>query len=604
MALTVPSRPSGATGADRPLRARWLGTVDYLEAWDLQQSLFAGGDDHLLLLEHPPVYTLGRSGSLDNLLVEPDRSDVEVHRVNRGGDITFHGPGQIVGYPILDVPGRRGGGMADTAAYVERVEQLLIDVLVGLGIDGGRLDGYPGVWVEPGGPEPRKIAAIGVRLSRGRSMHGFALNVDVDLAHFDRIVPCGIADKAVTSLRREGSTATVEEVAELLVDAAASHLAPGRPIERSDVVHRAHTVDLAPFSRGLGPGEPIKPTRPTPSTDPTEASDPADPLAPTEASEPGPEPAGGPDTASTGVPVRLLGRLERAGVSGGLDISTRKPSWMRVSLRTDPAYRELRRTARELELTTVCEEAGCPNIYECWNEGTATFMLLGERCTRACGFCLIDTSKPGPVDHDEPERVAEAVERLGLSFAVLTMVARDDLDDGGASIVAATVEAIRRRTPAAGVEVLISDLKGSAVDLETVCRSRPDILNHNVETVPRLQRAVRPSAGYARSLTVLARGAQAGLTTKSGLIVGMGETTDEVIATLADLAAVGVDIVTVGQYLRPTSHHLPIARWWTPDEFDELRRIGTEELGLAHVEASPLTRSSHHAGSIARSVET
>ncbi len=589
MALTSPIGTAGRGSApgSRPLRARWLGTVDYAEAWDLQQALFAGGDDHLLLLEHPPVYTIGRSGSLDHLLVDPDQLDAEVVRVNRGGDITFHGPGQIVGYPVLGVPGKRGGGMADTAAYVARVEQGLIDTLARLGLAGGRLDGFPGVWLGVDGPRPRKVAAIGVRLSRGRSMHGFALNVDVDLDRFAAIVPCGIADRDVTSLRAEGCQASIEEVADALVEAMAANLAPGRPLERADVVHRARSVDLAPFSRGLGPGQPVRPTRSGAAEDGPDVDSP-----------PAPEPR-----SDGGVPVRLMGRLERAGVSGGLDIGARKPSWMRVPLRTDPTYRELRRTARDLQLTTVCEEAGCPNIYECWNEGTATFMLLGERCTRACGFCLVDTRKPEAVDEAEPQRVAEAVERLGLQFAVLTMVARDDLADGGAAVVAATVEAIRRRTPATGIEVLISDLKGSAADLDTVCASRPDILNHNVETVPRLQRAVRPSASYARSLTVLARARRRGLTTKSGLIVGMGETVDEVVATLADLAAIGVDIVTVGQYLRPTSHHLPIARWWTPEEFDELARIGTEELGLAHVEASPLTRSSHHAGSIARSVE-
>ena len=596
MALTSPVGSTGPGAAPdlAPLRARWLGTVDYAEAWDLQQALFAGTDDHLLLLEHSPVYTIGRSGSLDNLLIDPDELDAEVVRVNRGGDITFHGPGQIVGYPILRVPGKRGGGMADTAAYVERVEQGVIDVIDRLGLRGQRLAGFPGVWLDAEGPRPRKVAAIGVRLSRGRSMHGFALNVDVDLERFAAIVPCGIADKDVTSLRAEGIDATIEEVSDLVVEAMAANLAPGRPVERSNVVHRSRVVDLAPFSRGLGPGEPVRPTRPEPSNDTQPSTDP-EPASTRPETEP--EPGG------TAVPVRLLGRLERAGVTGGLEIGARKPPWMRVALRTDPTYRELRKTARDLQLTTVCEEAGCPNIYECWNEGTATFMLLGERCTRACGFCLVDTRKPEAVDDGEPERVAEAVERLGLQFAVLTMVARDDLADGGAALVAATIEAIRARNPQTGVEVLISDLKGSATDLDTVCAARPDILNHNVETVPRLQRAVRPSASYARSLTVLARARRRDLTTKSGLIVGMGETFDEVVATLADLAAIGVDIVTVGQYLRPTSHHLPIARWWTPDEFDELARIGTEELGLAHVEASPLTRSSHHAGSIARSVD-
>ena len=238
---------------------------------------------------------------------------------------------------------------------------------------------------------------------------------------------------------------------------------------------------------------------------------------------------------------------------------------MRVKLRTDPGYLELKKLARTLDLTTVCEEAGCPNIFDCWNEGTATFMLLGDRCTRACGFCLIDTRKPLEVDVSEPQRVADAVAHLGLDFAVLTMVARDDLDDGGAKIVAETVEAIRRTAPEAGIEVLISDLQGSADSLTTVCGAKPDIVNHNIETVARLQRAVRPSASYARSLALLARASQQGMTTKSGLIVGMGERTEEVRSTLADLAGVGVEIVTIGQYLRPTSHHLPVVRWWTPE---------------------------------------
>ena len=257
-------------------------------------------------------------------------------------------------------------------------------------------------------------------------------------------------------------------------------------------------------------------------------------------------------------------------------------------------YLRLKQTMRDLSLVTVCEEAGCPNIFECWSDGTATFMINGERCTRACGFCLVDTRHPEPIDADEPERVAEAVARMGLEFAVVTAVARDDLADGGAAAFADTIRAIRRRNPLTQVEVLIPDCKGDPGSLDTIFAARPDVLNHNVETVARLQRAVRPSASYARSLAVLSRAKDAGLTTKSGLIVGMGETEDEVLATLADLDAVGVDIVTIGQYLRPTTNHLPVARWWTPDEFDRLKAAG-EAMGIGHVEASPLTRSSYHA---------
>jgi lipoic acid synthetase len=221
-------------------------------------------------------------------------------------------------------------------------------------------------------------------------------------------------------------------------------------------------------------------------------------------------------------------------------------------------------------------------------------MINGDRCTRACGFCLVDTRKPLPLDPGEPERVAEAVERMGLDYAVVTCVARDDLADGGAGAFAATIAAIRRRTPGTKVETLISDCKGDPGSLALVFDARPDVLNHNIETVARLQRAVRPSASYARSLAVLARAKAAGLVTKASMMVGIGETDDEVHATLADLRGVGVDIVTIGQYLRPTAAHLPVTRWVTPEEFTAFAAVG-EAMGIGHVEATPLTRSSHHA---------
>ncbi len=249
---------------------------------------------------------------------------------------------------------------------------------------------------------------------------------------------------------------------------------------------------------------------------------------------------------------------------------------------------------RSLDLVTVCEEAGCPNIFECWAEGTATFMINGSRCTRACGFCQVDTRHPLALDPAEPEHVAVAVQRMGLDHAVVTAVARDDLADGGASGFVETIAAIRRRQPATTIEVLIPDCRGDARSLGSIFEARPDVLNHNLETVARLQRAVRPSAGYARSLAVLARAKDAGLLTKSGLILGMGETDAEVVGALADLRAVGVDVVTLGQYLRPTAHHLPVARWVAPDTFTQLGDIA-RGMGFRHVEASPLTRSSYHA---------
>ena len=555
------------SSSGRPLHIRWLGRVTYRDAHALQTGLFTSSpDDHLLLLEHPHVYTLGIRGDLGHLLRPPADVGAELVRTDRGGDVTYHGPGQLVGYPILTVPGKRGGGLADTTAYVCSVEQLVMDVLADLGlIDTGRVPGFPGVWVAPESEVPRKICAVGVKLSRGRSMHGFALNVDPDMAMFGHIVPCGIADKGVTSLAAEGIDVTLRDVVDRVVERAAERWGSAGH-DRADVVWRHAPEDLSPFSRGEGPGT---------------VGDRSTPVA-----------LG--TTTRNGTTARRVVRLSEAGVTGGLDISSRKPEWMRAPLRLTDDVIAIRKTMRDLDLVTVCEEAGCPNLSECWADGTATFMINGERCTRACGFCLVDTRHPVPTDPMEPERVAEAVERMGLRFAVVTAVARDDLPDGGASEFAAVVRAVRARTPGVSVEVLIPDCKGDPDALEIVFAERPDVLNHNLETVARLQRAVRPSAGYARSLSVLARAKAAGLTTKSSLIAGLGETSAEMEEALADLAGVGVDIVTIGQYLRPTSNHLPVARWWTPEELTALKRAG-EAMGIAHVEAGPLVRSSYHA---------
>jgi lipoic acid synthetase len=556
--------------AAEPLRVRWLGRVPYREALALQQGLFErGSGQHLLLLEHPHVFTYGRTADLDaNLLCEPAAVGAELVAVKRGGDITYHGPGQLVGYPVLTVDNALGA-----AAHVHAVEQLIIDTLLELGLpEVGRLADYPGVWVDPDGPAPRKICAIGVRLAHGRTMHGFGLNVHTDMTYMrQHIVPCGIGDRPVTSLAEEGIDVTMRQVVDVVARRAAHRWgARSEPTsERQDVVWQSRPEDLSAFSRGEGAGAPVR-----------SAADHGD--------------AGAPEIATPAQPVRLLGRLAAAGVADGLAIETRKPEWLRPKVVHGPEVLTLKRTLRDLALPTVCEEAGCPNLSECWSDGTATFMVLGERCTRACGFCLVDTRKPLDPAADEPARVAEAVVQMGLAHAVLTMVARDDLPDGGMAHIAACVEAIRDRSPATRIETLVSDAKGDEASLDLLFASRPDVMNHNLETVARLQRAVRPSAGYARSLAVLARSAAAGLVTKSGLIVGMGETDDEIAGALADLAGVGVDIVTIGQYLRPTTNHLPVARWVHPDTFVEYARLG-REFGIGHVEASPLTRSSYHA---------
>ncbi len=556
-------------------RIRQLGRVRYREASALQHGLAVRSrDDYLILLEHPHVFTLGVRADESHILLDPKSAGVELEYSNRGGDVTYHGPGQLVVYPILTLADVPGAG----PNYVRELEQVVIETLEDLGIENyagkaGRMKGYPGVWVGLDESKPRKIAAIGVRTIRPhvgsrRSMHGVAINVNCDLKMFDGIVPCGISEFAVTSLEAEGMLVSIDEVAETFISRAVAMWHKGGDfLERqSVVVSRSSSSSRSSTSSSVRQG------------------------------------------AQTSFPVdenesALVTRLRRAGVNpkGGLSISSRKPDWLRVPVRMGKEYLGLGRTIHDLGLVTVCEEAGCPNIYECWSEGTATFMVNGSRCTRACGFCQVDTSHPLPLDPSEPDKVALAVERMRLAHAVITCVARDDLLDGGAGAIASTISAIRARCNSTVVEVLISDCKGDPSSLEAIFGAQPDVVNHNIETVARLQRAVRPSAGYARSLSVLARAVQSGLTAKSGLMVGLGETMSEVASTMADLNAIGVSIVTVGQYLRPSIHHLPVARWWSLDEFDEIRAIG-QSLGLAHVEASPLTRSSYHAKNAAKAV--
>ena len=554
----------------QPLHVRWLGRVPYREALALQQAMFEhGSGDHLLLLEHPHVFTHGpRADLAANVKVAPASVDAELVAVKRGGDVTYHGPGQLVGYPIVNVPNSLGA-----SGHVAAIQRLIVGTLQELGVaDVGTLREYPGVWVGVSGSNPRKICAIGVRLARSRTMHGFALNIAPDMRYLrDYIVPCGIEDRPVTSLHEEGVDVELALVAEIIARRAADLWGDGT-IERQDVAWKQRPDDLSPFSRGEGPGAAVR------------------------------------QAADHGVPAvqgqRAAARLAQAGVTDGLSISARKPEWLRPKVQIGVEVLALKKTVREHGLVTVCEEAGCPNLSDCWADGTATFMVLGARCTRACGFCLVDTRKPMAPVADEPSRVASAIREMNLAHAVLTMVARDDLADGGFAHVAECVAAIRVIRPGTTIETLVSDAKGDEASLSALVGDgpgRPDVFNHNIETVARLQRAVRPSAGYARSLAVLARAKAAGMTTKTGFMLGLGETPEEIEGLLHDLAAIGADIVTIGQYLRPTTNHLPVARWAEPSEFVTWKQVG-EALGIGHVEASPLTRSSYHAKQAAQAV--
>ncbi len=404
------------------LRRRHLGRVSFAEANDLQRALLQSRDDYVLLFEHPPTYTRGVRTLEEHFLIPPSELNAVVIDADRGGDVTYHAPGQVVAWAIVTVDDDPAAGKN----HVRHLEDAVIDAVRRADSQGllggvGRLDGYPGVWADLTGV-PKKIAAVGVRTERNafgarRTLHGVALNVDIDLDGFKAIVPCGIPDKPVASLRSLGVDVTSIEVEELL----------GEELER----HLGGESRVARVDRSV---------------------------------------------ATTSDERPLLRRLRKAGVDpdAGLAIGTRKPEWLRIEAHMGAEYQSLRKLTEDLRLVTVCEEAGCPNIFECWASGTATFMVNGERCTRACGFCLVDTRKPLPLDPTEPERVAEAVVRLKLAHAVITCVARDDLDDGGAGAIAASVRAIRERSPGTDVEVLTSDLKGdigvTAVDYRRSAR--------------------------------------------------------------------------------------------------------------------------------------
>jgi lipoic acid synthetase len=291
----------------------------------------------------------------------------------------------------------------------------------------------------------------------------------------------------------------------------------------------------------------------------------------------------------------MTSQVERRALRGG------KPPWLKARFPSGERFGHIKDLLREQTLHTVCEEARCPNIGECFNAGTATFMILGDTCTRACGFCAVNSGRPDGLDLLEPYRLAKTVQALGLDYVVITSVNRDDLPDGGASVFAACIRAIRRLRPGTEVEVLIPDFEGNPDSLATVIESGPVVLNHNIESVPRLYPRVRPKARYDRSLALFRRAKEIApdMPVKSGLMLGLGETFEEVVTVLQDLRASGVDLVTVGQYLRPSLKHLPVERFATPEEFEQIRQVGVD-LGFSHIESGPFVRSSYHAGEQAR----
>ena len=483
------------------------GPLGYGEALRRQMSLVeerisGSSPDRLVLVEHPHVVTIGRSGSLNDLRIseeELEHKGVELYQVDRGGMATFHSPGQLVAYPIIMLQHR------DLHLYLRALLDTVAAVVRTYGLNPELKEGSPGVWVGSG-----KIASIGIAVRRWVTYHGIALNVNADLEAFNWIVPCGHPNEKITSMERElGYSLDMAEVKERFI----------KEFRKSF----RHTEDA---------GE-----------DPKRA---------------------------------------------------KHPAWLIRPAPSMAAIDEMTERLRQWRLATVCQSAGCPNLGECFKRGTATFMILGTRCTRGCRFCGVDQGAPQQVDPGEPERVARAAQVLGLEHVVITSVTRDDLPDGGAGQFTRTIDHIRRQCPNARVEVLVPDFEGSLAALQRVCEAHPDVFNHNIETVARLYPCVRPQARYRRSLGVLEYAARGRLHVKSGLMLGLGETEREVAETLTDLKRTGCRYVSLGQYLAPSKDHVPVARYVTPEEFAGWAEA-TRSMGFKAVAAGPLVRSSYRA---------
>ncbi|MBW1836077.1 MAG: lipoyl synthase [Deltaproteobacteria bacterium] len=488
------------------------GVLEYGKALRMQEAIvgkrIAGeAPDHLVTVVHPPVVTLGRSGGLDDLRTSVQsiqEKGISLYHVDRGGMATFHGPGQLVAYPILRLDRK------DLHLYVKTLIDAVTAVLRLFGLDPETKEEKPGVWVNS-----VKIASFGIAVRKWISYHGLALNVNTDPKWFEWIVPCGEPFERVTSMARE----------------------LGHPLNLAEV----RDVFIKTFCRLFSYT---------------------------------------PEFQMNRNPVE-------------------RPDWL---IRPSPcveAVDHMEEQLRQLRLATVCQRARCPNLGECFERGTATFMILGGKCTRRCGFCAVDKGIPEVIDPEEPERVAIAADRLNLKHVVVTSVTRDDLPDGGASQFSQTIKEIRKGTNAKRVEVLIPDFGGSLRALEKVCEARPDVLNHNLETVKRLYPKIRPGAQYRRSLGILEFASGKGLKVKSGIMLGLGETEEEVNETIMDLRRTGCAYLTIGQYLAPSGDHLPVERYLSPAEFSRWAETA-KTIGFKGVAAAPLVRSSYRADEMVR----
>ena len=534
----------------RKLNIRWLGSLPYSEALILQKGLKESVSneynpyDYLLLLEHNNVITIGRTGDPKNILLDSDQLEkkgIEFFETDRGGDVTFHGKGQLIGYPIIRLEDPK-----KVIPFVRSLETTIIETLKSFNIDSFSKEDDTGVWTSEG-----KIASIGIKVSKWTTYHGFSLNIFDNLDGFNLINPCGNEDEKIAAVQTFNKEVSFDDVVKKVneifpvvygyqdTDVQMSQFTPTQ-LKKQKTHEIDEMVDRGVFQKNKNI-----------------------------------------------IPITIKGLLPD---------EPQRPEWMKVKANLGKDYRDLKNLISEKKLNTVCEEASCPNIYECWSMGTATFMIMGDVCTRACGFCDVKTGKPGSLDWEEPKRVAASVKSMGLSHAVITSVNRDDLNDGGSLFFAETIREVKKLNNGCDVEVLIPDFKGDRAAINNIIEASPEVINHNLETVPRLQREIRTSASYGRSLSLLHYVKSQGFEgkTKTGLIVGMGESKEEEIAVLKDISKLDVDIVTIGQYLRPTAKHRPIDRYAPEEEFEHYKLIG-ESFGIPHVESGPLVRSSYHA---------
>ncbi len=496
------------------LEIEQLGLVPYQAAHTKQLDYVArlhvdaAAADTCLLLQHPPVFTIGRNGSPANILVSQEfleQQGVACIQIERGGEVTYHGPGQLICYPIINLRRSR----LRVTEYVHILEDVMLAVLSAFGIDAGRDPRNHGVWCGD-----NKLGSVGIAIRHGISYHGLALNVGLDITPFSWINPCGMDNVSMGSMEQE-----------------LQHSVNFKEVESQLIVELQRVFGDAPSQKKY----------------------------------------------------------------------CAKPKWLKQRLPKGAEYEKTRRRVKTAGLHTVCEEARCPNQFECFGKGVATFMLMGENCTRNCGFCAVVHTGVVPLDPGEPLRIAGAVAELGLDYAVLTSVTRDDLADGGAAHFAGTIDTIRLHCPDTLIEVLIPDFQGDREALELLCEHCPSVLNHNLETVPYLYSTVRPQAQYLRSLELLQRVKEraAGIVTKSGLMLGLGESREELLQTMKDIRATGCDILTLGQYLQPSLKHLAVQRYVPPEEFAEIRESALE-LGFAAVASGPHVRSSYRAGELYR----